>query len=141
MISFVDITERKRLQGLLDKASSDRRLAVVLRDAHDAMTMHALDGRILAWNPAAQRIYGWTEAEALRLNLLDRVPPEQRALALDQMERLGRAQVIEPYRSQRLAKDGSVLEVSITATALRNDDTEVYAVATTERLVHGGSNT
>ncbi len=141
VISFVDITERKRLQGLLDKASSDRRLAVVLRDAHDAMTMHALDGRILAWNPAAQRIYGWTEAEALRLNLLDRVPPEQRALALDQMERLGRAQVIEPYRSQRLAKDGSVLEVSITATALRNDDTEVYAVATTERLVHGGSNT
>jgi two-component system CheB/CheR fusion protein len=38
-----------------------------------------------------------------------------------------------------VAKDGSVLEVSITATALRNEAGEIYAVATTERLIHGGS--
>ena len=139
VISFIDITERKRMQGLLDNASKDRRMAAVLRDAHDAMTMHALDGRTLAWNPAAQRIFGWTEAEALQMNLRDRIPPELRALALDRLDRLGRAQTIEPYRSQRLAKDGSVLEVSITATALRNENGEIYAVATTERLIHGGS--
>jgi two-component system CheB/CheR fusion protein len=140
VVSFSDMSERKRMQSLLDKTSEDRRLAVVLRDAHDAMTMHALDGRILAWNPAAQRIYGWTEAEALQMNLLDRVLPAQRTLALDQMHRLGQAQTIEPYTSQRLAKDGSLRDVSITATALRNEDAEIYAVATTERLIQGGSN-
>jgi PAS domain S-box-containing protein len=140
VVSFSDIGEQKRMQSLLDMTSEDRRLAVVLRDAHDAMTMHALDGRILAWNPAAQRIYGWTEAEALQMNLLDRVLPAQRALALDQMHRLGQAQTIEPYTSQRLAKDGSLRDVSITATALRNEAAEIYAVATTERLIQGGSN-
>ncbi len=137
VVSFSDITERKRMQGLLDQAGQDRRLAVVLRDTHDAMTLHALDGRILAWNPAAQRIYGWSEAEALQMNLVDRVPPAQRELVLDQIDRLGRAQTIETSLSQRLAKDGSVLQVSITATALRNEAAEVYAVATTERLIGG----
>jgi PAS domain S-box-containing protein len=138
-VSFCDISERKRVQGLLNQTSEDRRLAVVLRDAHDAMVLHALDGRTLAWNPAAQRIYGWTEAEALQLNLLDRVPPAQRALVLDRMDRLGRAQTIEPYLGQRLARDGTLLEVSITATVLRNEAAQVYAIATTERLVQGAS--
>jgi two-component system CheB/CheR fusion protein len=58
-------------------------------------------------------------------------------LVLDQIDRLGRAQTIETSLSQRLAKDGSVLQVSITATALRNEAAEVYAVATTERLIGG----
>jgi PAS domain S-box-containing protein len=138
VVAFGDISERKRMQGLLDQTSEDRRLALVLRDAHDAMTLHALDGRMLAWNPAAQRIYGWTEAEALQMNLQDRVPPAQRPLALEQMERLGLAQALEPQRSLRLARDGAVLEVSVTATALRNAAGELYAVATTERLLQGG---
>ncbi len=135
MVSFSDISERKRMQGLLDQTHQDRRLAGVLRDAQDAMSLHALDGRMLAWNPAAQRLYGWTEAEALQMNVLDRVPPAQRALALDQLDRLARAQAIQPVRCQRLARDGAVREVSITATALRNEAGEIYAIATTERVL------
>jgi PAS domain S-box-containing protein len=37
----------------------------MVRDAHDAVTVQDLDGRILAWNPGAVRMYGWSEAEAL----------------------------------------------------------------------------
>ncbi|RFO98705.1 chemotaxis protein CheR [Rhodoferax lacus] len=135
VVSFSDITERRLMQGLLDRADVDTRLAMVLRDAHDAMTIHAKDGRILAWNPAAERIYGWTEAEALHMNLLDRVIPAEREQALQRMDQLGRAVKIEPCLAQRLAKDGSVREVSITATALRNEAGDIYAIATTERLV------
>jgi two-component system CheB/CheR fusion protein len=141
VVSFSDITERKLMQGLLDKAGVDRRLAVVLRDANDPMAIHALDGRILAWNPAAQRIYGWTEGEALQMNLSDRVPPAQREQALGRMDQLGRALTIEPCLSQRLTKDGTVLEVSVTATALRNVAGEIYATATIERLDQGGAET
>ena len=140
VISMTDITERKRMQDALSQSSEDRRLAVVLRDAHDAMTLHTLNGRILAWNPAAKRMYGWSEAEALQMNLLDRVPPEQRELALERLAQLGQAQVLEPYRSQRLTQQGTVVEVSVTATALRNAAGEVYAIATTERLVQGNGN-
>jgi two-component system CheB/CheR fusion protein len=112
---------------------------VVLRDAHDAMTLHTLNGRILAWNPAAKRMYGWSEAEALQMNLLDRVPPEERELALERLAQLGRAQMLEPYHTQRLTKQGVVVEVMVTATALRNEAGDVYAIATTERLIAGGA--
>ena len=41
------------------------RLAAVVRDSNDAVTMMDFEGRVLAWNPEAERIYGWSEAEAL----------------------------------------------------------------------------
>jgi two-component system, chemotaxis family, CheB/CheR fusion protein len=138
VVTFIDITERKRVEALSQEASEARRLGVVVRDSHDAITLHALDGRTLAWNPAAQRLYGWTEAEALQMNLLDRVPLDQRELALDRLLRLGQAQTLEPYRAQRLTKDGSVLDVSITASAVRDAAGQVYAVATTERAGAAG---
>ena len=139
VVSCIDITKRKRTGVALSQARDYRLLATVLRDAHDAITLQELDGRMLVWNQAAQRIYGWTEADALQMNLLDRVPPELRADELERLAKLSLAQTLAPYCSQRLAKDGSVLEVWITATALRNEAAAVYAVATTERLIQGGS--
>ena len=52
VITFVDITEMKQARDALRKANDLLRLAVVVRDAHDAITVQDLDGRILAWNPA-----------------------------------------------------------------------------------------
>ncbi|MCU0714404.1 MAG: hypothetical protein MUC43_20315 [Pirellula sp.] len=46
---------------------------------------------------------------------------------------LSQAEILEPYRTQRLTKDGSVLDVWITATALVNEDGHMHAIATTER--------
>jgi two-component system CheB/CheR fusion protein len=48
---------------------------------------------------------------------------------------LSRAEAIEPYRMPRIAKDGRIVEVWLTATALVNDAGGVYAIATTERKV------
>ena len=109
------------------------RLAVVVRDAFDAVTVHDLDGRTLAWNPAAAALYGWTESEALTLNIRDRVPPALRADALAELRSLARAEVQEARLTQRLAKDGRSIEVWVKATALQSGDGQVYAIATTER--------
>ena len=51
VITFIDITEMKNISEALRKANELLRLAVVVRDAHDAITMQDIDGRILAWNP------------------------------------------------------------------------------------------
>jgi len=133
---FFEITEMKKAREALREAEKLRRLAVVVRDAHDAITVQDLEGRILAWNPTAERLYGWSEAEALAMNIRDLIPESRRAEASTIVQQLSRADVLEPYRVQRLAKDGRIVEVWLTATALVNEaGEEVYAIATTERLM------
>ena len=133
VITFVDITERKQIQEALKKANDLLRLAVVVRDAHDAITVQDLNGCILAWNPGAVRMYGWSEAQALAMNVRDRIPEGLREGALAKLHQLSQAEILEPYRTQRIAKDGSVVDVWMTSTALLDEAGQVYAIATTER--------
>ena len=51
-----------------------------------------------------------------------------------QSHRLSRAEILQPYRTQRIAGDGSVLEISMISTALLNAQGQLYAIATTERV-------
>jgi two-component system CheB/CheR fusion protein len=79
------------------------------------------------------RLYGWSEAQALDMNVRERIPQGQRDGALDKLKRLSHAEVLEPYLTQRLTATGKVLEVSIISTALLDGNGQVYAIATTER--------
>jgi len=135
VITFVDITEISQMRETLRKANDLLRLAVVVRDAHDAITVQDLGGRILAWNPGAVRMYGWSEAEAMEMNIRDLIPEGLREEALAKVHRLGRAEILEPYRTQRITKDGVVVEVLMVSTALVNKAGQTYAIATTERAV------
>jgi len=135
VITFSDISELKRMEVALVQASQLARLAVVVRDAFDAIVMADLDGRVLAWNPAAERLYGWTEAQALQLGLSDRVPAAQIDEALSRILQLSEAQVLGPYQTQRLTRSGAVVQVSLVATALLDATGRVYAISTTERLL------
>jgi len=135
VIIFVDITEQRRLQAALKEAETLNRLAVVVRDASDAITVRDFTGRILAWNPGAERIYGWTEAEALAMNARDTVPPELRDQTLAMARQLSLGKVLEPHCTRRLARDGSTFEVWLTLTALVGPTGNIYAIATTERKI------
>jgi two-component system CheB/CheR fusion protein len=136
VITFVENTEVKRIRESLSKANALLRLAVVVRDAHDAITVQELDGRIIAWNPGAEQLYGWTEAQALKMNVRERIPQALQEQALAQVQKLCHAQTLAPYKTQRLTQDSRVLDVSLTATALLNEAGETYAIATTERAVN-----
>jgi two-component system CheB/CheR fusion protein len=133
VITFFDINEIKLAREALRKANDILRLAVVIRDAHDAILMQDMEGRILAWNPAAKRLYGWSEAEALRLNVRELMPEGLRKADVKRMQQLSKKDVLEPYRTQRITRDGTTVEVWLTATALVNETGQVYAIATTER--------
>lgn len=135
VLTFVDITEMKKTRDSLHKANELLRLAVVVRDAHDAITVQDLEGCIIAWNPGAVRMYGWSEAEALAMNIRDRIPEGLRKNALAKIVQLSRAKILEPDLTRRIAKDGSIVEVSVISTALVNEDGVMYAIATTERGV------
>jgi len=133
VLTFVDITARKQVEEALRKANDQLRLAVVVRDARDAITVQDLEGRTIAWNPGAVRLYGWSEAEALAMHVRDRIPQELREGALDTLAKLSHAKILEPYRTRRLTKSGATVEVSIISTALLDEAGKIYAIATTER--------
>ncbi len=132
VITFVDLTEIVQARESLRQSHDLLHLAAIVRDAQDAITTQDLDGHILAWNPGAARLYGWTEAEALNMNARDRIPEDARAADLARLPPLRPADRLEPFCSQRLTKEGTILEVWITATALVNETGQVYGLATIE---------
>jgi len=133
VLTFFDITEMKKARDALREVDKVGRLAIVVRDAFDSTMVQDMEGRILAWNPAAERMYGWSKAEALTMNICDIIPEKHQEEALAVTQQLARAEVLAPYRAQRLAKDGRIVEIWLTATALVKDTGEIYAIATTER--------
>jgi two-component system CheB/CheR fusion protein len=134
VITFVDITEPKRVEEALARANDLLRLAVVVRDSSDAITVHDLNGRIIAWNPSAVRMYGWSEAEALSLNVRDCVPELSLKDFFSSVSTQSREETPQPLRTKRITKDGRSLDVWVTVSTLVNESGQTYAISTTERL-------
>jgi len=135
VITFTEISTMKKAQAALRDSEALRRLAVVVRDTRDAVLMQDMTGRILAWNPGAARMYGWSESEALGMNIRDLMPTvgrEDEVAAIRQQCSVG---TLEPRQSRRITKDGRILAVSLVAAALVNEGGETYAIATTERAL------
>jgi two-component system CheB/CheR fusion protein len=136
VITFVEITEQKRmLDDLRRSQESLRRLADVVRHVSDAVTMQDFDGRILGWNPAAERLFGWSEAEALALNFRDMLPDGSRTEVLALLRRLRKGETLEPLRVRRLIKNGRTVEVWLTVSALVNETGQLYALSTIEKQI------
>lgn len=135
VITFIDISELVRQRALLQLNNDQLRLLAIPRDSRDAIVVHGLDGRLLAWSPGAVAQYGWSEQDALAMHLRDLVPLEARDSALEKLRAIGLSDVLETYRTQRLKRDGQVFEVSATSSALVGPDQLVYGIFTIERPI------
>lgn len=122
-----DVTERKRAEGEL------RRLATVVKDSNDAITVQDLDGKIIAWNRGAAKMYGYSEDEALQMTIEALVPEDGRPQARGFLEAIKRGEEIVSLEVKRRTKDGRQLDVWLTTTKLVDDHGRPVAVATTER--------
>lgn len=135
VISFIDISEIVKMRQELHDANTLSRLAIIVRDSYDPITVHDIDGKIIAWNPAAVKTYGWSEEEALGMHISKRIPQELLEKNLDMLEKLKKTAIIEPYITKRLTKDARSIDVSITCSALLNKEGKVYAVTSIERAL------
>ena len=133
VITFADITEVKQARAELEDARAVQRLAIVARDSSDALAVRDLEGRVLAWNPAAERMYGWTEAEALEMHFRGFMPEDRWEEEFATVRKLAEAGDIEPYHAQRITKTGAVIGVLARVAALIDESGAMYAIATTER--------
>jgi|WetSurMetagenome_2_1015567.scaffolds.fasta_scaffold00113_6 two-component system, chemotaxis family, CheB/CheR fusion protein len=135
VITFTEITEVKKARDAIRESETLRRLAVIIRDSYDAVIVYDLDGSIRAWNPGAERMYGWSEAEALKMNIQNLTTDGKKEAELAAIRRQSRDEALGPLRSERLAKGGRIVEALVTASALLDADGSVYAIATTEKVI------
>jgi two-component system CheB/CheR fusion protein len=133
VVTFTDVTLLKQAEIALRQNKELKRLATVLLDSNDAIILQDLEGRIVAWNHGAERLYGYSEAEALGLNISKLIPDPSRADELPFFEAIRRGETVPFWETRRTSRDGRVLDVSLTATLLRSEAGEPTAVSTTER--------
>lgn len=86
-----------------------------------------MEGRVLTWNPAAERIFGWAAEEAVGQFPLF-VPPDGRADVRDTMRRILAGETLIEREAVRVRKDGSAIHVSISAAPLREQDGSVSGI-------------
>ena len=126
VINFVDVSKVKEIIQL-------NRLATVVRDSNDAITVLDLAGNILAWNKGATQMYGWSEAEALKMNLREIIPQNKMKELAAITKKIKNNERVEPFATQRRCKNGKLLNVWLTITALAAEGGKPLEIATTER--------
>jgi two-component system CheB/CheR fusion protein len=108
----------------------------VVKDSSDAITVQDFKGNIIEWNKGAEKMYGYSEDEALKMNIIDTIPKDRRKEALAFLEKVQK-QDIESFETQRLTKDGRTLDVWMTVTRMVDNHGKPTAIATTERDITG----
>ena len=114
-----DITERKKAEESL------LRLASIVEFSEDAIIGKTTEGVITSWNRAAEKMYGYTKTEVLGRNLSFLVTPERREEIRALIERVRAGHSVECFETQRLTKEGSVLDVSLSVSPIRDASGQV----------------
>ena len=94
-------------------------LAAIVDSCDDAILSKTLDGRILSWNAAAERLYGYSAEEVLGRHISLIVPPDRLAELDDMMEAVRRGEPVERLETVRRRRDGFRVGVSLTVSPVR----------------------
>jgi PAS domain S-box-containing protein len=108
VLVFRDVSERQQAEAVR------ARLAAIVESSDDAIIGKDLDGVIISWNAGAERLFGYTTAEAVGRPITLLVPPDRRSEESEILARLRRGERVEHFESARIAKDGRMIDVSVT---------------------------
>jgi PAS domain S-box-containing protein len=133
-VSTIVARRHRVFEDLLGQSNSGRRqLAAIVESSDDAIITKTLDGVITSWNPGAERMYGYQSAEAVGNYISMIVGPVEASELLEIMARLRRGERIDHYETQRFCKDGTVKEVSVTMSPVRDDAGNVTGASAVAR--------
>jgi PAS domain S-box-containing protein len=123
VLVFRDVTEERRAQ------LAAQRLIAIIEGSDDAIIGKNLQGIVTSWNPGAQRLFGYTESEMVGQSILQLLPPERRNEEQQILARLQRGERVEHFETQRMRKDGSLIEVSLTISPIRDIDGHIIGAS------------
>jgi PAS domain S-box-containing protein len=113
-VFFRDITARKQAEEV------SLRLAAIVESSDDAVISKSLAGIVTSWNAAAERIFGYRAEEMIGQSILQLLPEGRQDEEDMILERLRQGERIDHFETVRRAKDGRLLEVSVTISPLRD---------------------
>jgi len=108
-------------------------LAAIIASSDDVIVSKSLDGVITSWNPAAERIFGYTAAEAVGQNIRLVIPPERWAEEEMVLSRIRRGERVEHFETVRRAKDGRLLNISLTVSPVRDSQGRIVGASKVAR--------
>jgi PAS domain S-box-containing protein len=112
--SSTDVTERKRAE------QATLLLAAIVESSHDAIVSKSLNGVITSWNKGAERLFGYAAEEAVGQNITLIIPLERRDEERTIIEQLTRGERVDHFETVRMRKDGSLLDVSLTISPMKD---------------------
>jgi PAS domain S-box-containing protein len=129
---------QKRLGGLVgeldDAAHELGLLAEIVRSSDDAIMSGSPDGVVTTWNPGAERLYGYTSDEACGVNVRDLIiPPSHAGEERGIMQKVFSGEKVDNYETQRRHKDGRMIDVSVSASAISGAQGEVRGLSVISR--------
>ncbi len=118
-----DVTETSKARDISTK------LAAIVESSDDAIISKDLDGVITSWNPSAERLFGYTAAEAVGKRMLAFFPPDRGTEEQDILQRISDGETIDHFESQRIRKDGKLIDVALTISPLRDHSGRVVGAS------------
>jgi two-component system CheB/CheR fusion protein len=123
LLAMEDITDRK--QAELAKA----RLAAIVECSDDGIIGKTLNGIIETWNAGAERLFGYSQQEAIGQSITLLIPPDRIGEEPVILERIRRGEHIQHYESVRRRKDGRLLDVSLTISPIVDSNGQIVGAS------------
>jgi PAS domain S-box-containing protein len=129
-----EVQEHRRTEAARDHyAARERIFSAAVESSSDSVVTYSLDGIISGWNPAAERLYGYTAAETVGRNIDSLVPPDLLGETHEILRRTGCGEAVEPFETVRSRKDGSAVEISLAASPIKAPSGAIIGASTTAR--------
>jgi PAS domain S-box-containing protein len=108
-------------------------LASIIKDSDDAIIGKTLDGTIVSWNAAAEKMYGFSAKEAIGQPIRIVVPPDRHDEVTDFLSRIRRSETIKHYETERMTKSDGQIHVSVTVSPIKSASGEIVGASTIAR--------
>src|SRR6266540_3420262 len=97
-----------------------RLLAAIVDSSDDAIVSKDLNGIVMSWNRAAERIFGWSSDEMVGQSIRRIIPPERLSEEDAVLSSIRRGERVDHFETERMRKDGGLISISLTVSPVRN---------------------